>query len=54
MGLASRGRRDMDTGAEAIADAAELVQVRRQARLVHVKALVLAAALEALVLAIAP
>lgn len=54
MSLASRGRRDMDTGAEVIADAAELAQVRRQARFVHVKALVLAAALEALVLAITP
>lgn len=54
MGLASRGRRDMDTGVEVIADAAELAQVRRQARVIHVKALVLAAALEALVLVIAP
>lgn len=42
----------MDTGAEVIADAAELAQVRRQARLVHGKALALAAALETLVLAI--
>lgn len=48
MALASRGQRDLDTGPEAITDAAELVQVRRQARKVHMKSLVLAAALVAL------
>lgn|GEM_PF-1100239 len=42
----------MDTGPEAITDAAELAQVRRQARKVHVKSLVLTAALVALVLMI--
>ena len=52
MALASRGQRDMDTGPEVIADAAERAQVRRQARRVHVKALVLAAALVGLVLMI--
>jgi hypothetical protein len=50
--LASRGQRDMDTGPEAIADDVELAQVRRQARKVHVKSLVLATALVALVLMI--
>lgn len=52
MALTSRGQRDMDTGPEAIADAAELAQVRRQARRVHVKSLVLAAALVGLALLI--
>jgi hypothetical protein len=50
--LASRGQRDLDTGPEAITDAAELVQVLRQARNVHMKSLVLAAALVALALMI--
>lgn len=50
MALASRGQRDMDSGPEAIADAAELAQVRRQARRVHLKSLVLAAALVTLAL----
>ena len=35
----------MDTGPEPIADPAELKQVRREARLVHVKSLVAAAVL---------
>ncbi|MCM2314216.1 MAG: hypothetical protein NDJ92_03570 [Thermoanaerobaculia bacterium] len=52
MALASRGQRDMDTGPNAITDAAELAQVRRQARKVHVKSLVVATALVALVLMI--
>ena len=52
MALASRGQRDMDTGPEAITDAAELAQVRRQARGVHAKSIVLATALVALALAI--
>lgn len=45
MVLASRGLRDMDTGPEAIADASEIAQVRRQARKVHTRALLVAAAL---------
>ncbi len=52
MALASRGQRDLDTGPEAVVGAAELAQVRRQARKVHVKSLVLAAALVALALMI--
>jgi hypothetical protein len=48
--LAARGQRDMDTGAEAIADAAELKQVRRQARAVYTKAIVVAAVLTTLAL----
>lgn len=39
MGLASRGLRDLDSGAQAIDDAVELAQVRRQARRVNLKAL---------------
>lgn len=39
MGLASRGLRDMDSGAQGIDDAAELAQVRRQARRVNLKSL---------------
>lgn len=41
----------MDRGSEAITDAAELAQIRRQARVVRVKALVMAAALTALLVA---
>lgn len=52
MALASRGQRDLDTGPEAITDDSELAQVRRQARKVHVKSLVLTAALLALALMI--
>ena len=48
MTLASRGQRDMDTGAQAIADAAELAQVRRQARAVYLRSFVAAALLTAL------
>lgn len=48
MALASRGQRDMDTGAETIRDAAELAEVRRQARKVQVESTVVAAALTAL------
>jgi hypothetical protein len=40
--LASRGQRDWDTGPEVITQAAELAAVRRQARAVHLKALVTA------------
>lgn len=46
--LAARGRRDLDGGIERIADAEERARVRRQARLVHLEALRLAAALTAL------
>lgn len=52
MGLASRGQRDMDSGPEEIRDDAELAQVRRQARTVHVRSLLLAAALVAVAMAI--
>jgi hypothetical protein len=45
--LAARGQRDMDTGPQAIADRAELAQVRRQARAVYLKAFVAAALLTA-------
>jgi len=47
----SRGQRDMDSGSEAILDAAELAHVRRQARKVHLQSLVLALALTALAVA---
>ena len=50
MGLASRGLRDMDSGPVQIADAEELVQVRRQARGVRTKALALALALTGVIL----
>ena len=52
MGLASRGLRDMDTGTEAITDAAGLAQVRRQARKVYVKSFFLTTALVTLALLI--
>ena len=42
----------MDTGPVAIAEAAELAQVRRQARRVHVRSLLVAAGLVALALMI--
>jgi hypothetical protein len=42
----------MDKGPEAIGDAAELAQVRRQARKVHVQAIVTAMVLTVLVVAI--
>jgi hypothetical protein len=38
--LASRGQRDMDDGAQSITDSVELAAVRRQARRVHLYALV--------------
>lgn len=50
--LASRGQRDMDSGPEAISDAAQLSQIRRQVRFVHVKSLLLATVLLALMLMI--
>jgi hypothetical protein len=37
----------MDAGAERVSDAAELRQLRRQARMVHVKALITAVVLTA-------
>jgi hypothetical protein len=46
--LAARGLRDGDAGSERIADPVELAQVRRQARVVHIKAVVSAAALTAI------
>jgi hypothetical protein len=48
--LASRGQRDLDAGAEPIADRAEADQVRRQAQAVYIKALISAAILTALAL----
>jgi len=42
----------MDTGAESIIDPVELARVRRQARAVHVKSLLVAAAITALVFVI--
>lgn len=47
MALAARGQRDLDTGPKTIADAAELTQVRRQARIVHIRSVVAAALLTA-------
>jgi hypothetical protein len=52
VGLASRGQRDMDAGPEAISDAAELGQVRAQARKVHLEAFVAALILTGLALAL--
>jgi hypothetical protein len=48
VGLASRGQRDMDTGAEVITDAAELAQVRAQARRVNLNSLLAASVCTAL------
>jgi len=45
--LSALGQRDMDTGAVPIDDPAELAQVRRQARKVHVLAVASAALLTA-------
>jgi hypothetical protein len=42
--LAARGQRNMDGGAEAITDAAELREVKAQARRVNVQAVIVAAA----------
>ena len=47
--LAARGLRNMDAGDEAIADPRELDQVRMQSRRVHVKALLGAALVTALI-----
>lgn len=43
MALALRGQRDMDTGPQDITEAAVLAQVRRQARKVLVKSILVAA-----------
>jgi len=47
--LAARGLRDLDGGPQPITDPAELAQVRHQARAVHVKSILSAAVLTALV-----
>lgn len=44
MRLAARGLRDLDGGAEPVRDAAERAAVARQARRVHVRALLTALA----------
>jgi hypothetical protein len=51
--LAARGARDMDGGEEPIQHSAELAVVRRQARRVHVGAVVGAAALTGLSMGLA-
>jgi hypothetical protein len=48
--LAAQNQRNMDDGPQTITDPAELAQVRRQARRVHIQSFVLAAAATALVL----
>lgn len=53
MRLASRGQRDFDDGPEAIPDAMERAQVRRQARAIQIKSLVVAIAGTALAFVIA-
>jgi len=50
--LAARGLRDMDSGVAAITDAAELAQVRRQSRGVHLKSLLVAVAITAILVII--
>jgi hypothetical protein len=50
--LASRGLRDLDSGAEPITDPDELAQVRRQARRVYLKGLAAGVLLTALSFAI--
>ena len=45
MKLASRGQRDLDTGPNPITDADELTSIQRQARAVHFRSLLTAAAL---------
>jgi|HubBroStandDraft_6_1064221.scaffolds.fasta_scaffold47454_2 hypothetical protein len=49
--LVARGQRNMDAGAEPVRDPAELEQLRAQARSVHVRSLVVAAVLSAIVVA---
>ncbi|HEU5153505.1 MAG TPA: hypothetical protein VFU03_02120 [Gemmatimonadales bacterium] len=48
MSLAARGLRDLDNGSQPITDPAELAQVQRQARVVHVKSILSATVLTAL------
>jgi len=50
--LASRGQRDMDTGPRTIDDNGELAQLRRQARAVYAKSIVVAAILTIISLAL--
>jgi hypothetical protein len=50
--LAASAVRDLDNGPAAITDAAELAQVRRQARKVHLQSFALAVVLTAIVLAL--
>jgi hypothetical protein len=50
--LAARGQRDLDVGPEPIVDPEGLRQVRRQARHVQTRSLLVAAALTALLLGI--
>jgi hypothetical protein len=47
--LAARGLREMDTGSEPITDPGELARVRNQALTVHVKSLIFAVVLTAVV-----
>lgn len=54
MGLAARGSRHLTDEVEAIEDAAELAQVRRQARGVNVKSAVASLILTAITFLIAP
>jgi len=50
--LAARGLRDMDDGSEPITDTAELAQVRRQSRGVHLKSVIVAVVLTAILVII--
>jgi hypothetical protein len=50
--LAARGLRDMDNGSEPITDPAELRQVLRQARAVHIETRLAAAAITVVVVLI--
>lgn len=54
MGLAARGSRHVTDEVEKIEDAAELAQVRRQARAVNIKSIVASLILTALTLLIPP
>lgn len=51
--LAARGSRNLDTGEERIEDQAVALQLRRQARRVHIESIVAAALLTLLSLVIA-
>jgi hypothetical protein len=52
VGLAARGARKVSDAEEQIEDAGELAQVRRQARRVHIKSLVVAIVVTLLALAL--